>query len=188
MFTTTILKMAHIIIAFLIIHTAYAPPTNSSIEIVIDANENIENETQKLLIEAYSPLKSSESFQQINGKFDLMKLSNLQEWSNWTECKNGERLRFRACIPSKIIDNTISSNIDFTDNTTLDIHLSTLCHMKKIETERQFCFIPNKNKNTGQKLIDSNPFMIEDEITASYSKSKLKDNPEPIRVIEIYRT
>ncbi|VDO67860.1 unnamed protein product [Onchocerca flexuosa] len=116
-----------------------------------------------------------------------MKLSNLQEWSNWTECKNGERSRFRTCTPSKIIDNTISSNIDFTDNTTFDIYLSTLCHLKKIQTERQFCFTPNKDQNTGQKLINSNPFMIEDEITASYSKSKPTNNPEPVGVIEIYR-
>lgn len=115
-----------------------------------------------------------------------MKSSNWQEWSNWTGCRNGERTRFRSCVSSEITNDTISSNINFTDNLIVNDSLSMLCEMKKVETERQFCFLPNMNKNKDQKLKDPNPFTIEEEITATYLK-RPKINPEPIKVIEAHR-
>ncbi|KAM3717622.1 Uncharacterized protein ACO02O_01642 [Dirofilaria immitis] len=118
----------------------------------------------------------------------LMKLSDWQEWSSWTECKNGGRLRFRTCLSSKTIDITaINSNIDSIDNVTIDYPSSMLCQLKQNETERQFCFESNSDKNTGQKLIGSNPFMIENEIAAINFKRRSKINPKSIKVIKIHR-
>ncbi|KAL3984574.1 hypothetical protein ACH3XW_35075 [Acanthocheilonema viteae] len=178
MSTITVLTVIYFIISFLAIYTAHAPPTNSSIEIVIGVNENDKSDNQIRLVETYSPLTNSQSFQQISGKFNLIKSTNWQEWSMWTECKNEEHTRFRSCAQSQ--------NIDSNDNVTIDNPLSTPCEVEKVETERQFCFTPKKNKNKEQKSTNSNPFMIEEEIIANYLK-RPKNNLESIRVMEILR-
>ncbi|EFO15031.1 hypothetical protein LOAG_13483 [Loa loa] len=119
---------------------------------------------------------------------DLTKSSNWQEWSNWTKCKNNERIRFRSCISTKFIDNTITNDNNSIDNGTIDkTSLSMHCEIKKIESERQFCLISNMNKDKDQKLINPNPFMIETEIIGTYLK-RPKINHEPVKVIEIQYT
>lgn len=112
----------------------------------------------------------------------MIKLTNWQDWSEWSECKNEERTRFRSCV----LDGTTSSDIDPTDNEAVGDLLSALCEVEKIETERQYCFTAKRDENKDQNLANSNPFMIEEEITASHLK-RPKVNPEPVRVIEIHR-
>uniref|UniRef100_A0A0R3RZF0 SHSP domain-containing protein n=1 Tax=Elaeophora elaphi TaxID=1147741 RepID=A0A0R3RZF0_9BILA len=116
----------------------------------------------------------------------MTKSTQWEEWSKWTECKDEERTRFRACVQTEITDDTISGDIDFTDTANIDNLLPTLCEVKKIETERQLCFTAKKSKNGNQKFINPNPFMIEEEITAFYLK-RPKINPESVEVVKIYR-
>ncbi|VDN89803.1 unnamed protein product [Brugia pahangi] len=136
--------------------------------------------------------------------------TNWQEWSDWSKCRNDERTRFRLCVsslsslsslsPLSTLSSAISSSSStsqFTNDTmiinstnfnnnnaTIEMNLLTVCELNKIETEKQICFKANKNTNKNEKLVNLNPFMIEEEITATYLK-RPKINPEPIKIVKI---
>ncbi|VDK86266.1 unnamed protein product [Litomosoides sigmodontis] len=171
MMTTAILATTQFIIVFFLICTAFAPSTNSLMGIVVDADENERSKAEILQMEANSPVTSAQSFQQIN----LMKLTSWQEWSKWSKCGKEERfrMRFRSCV----LDDTIGSDIDAARG--------ALCEVGKTETERQHCFTARRTGSKDEKLSNWNPFMIEEEITASHFK-RPKANPEPVRVIELH--
>ncbi|VIO97970.1 Uncharacterized protein BM_BM17745 [Brugia malayi] len=161
-------------------------------------------------MEIYSPIASAKSLQQISGNFHSMLSTNWQEWSNWSKCRNDERTRFRLCVSplsplsplstlSSAVSSSSSSTSQFTNDTmiinstnfnnnnnnnnaTIEMNLLTICELNKIETEKQICFKANKN----EKLVNLNPFMIEEEITATYLK-RPKINPEPIKIVKIQR-
>lgn len=95
-----------------------------------------------------------------------------QEWSKWTRCNNGQRMRTRSCIPSEADDPAKPPSCPSGGEE---------------ETEKQLCFTAPNMDEHHQKLSSRGPHTVEHEIASIDLKRPKVIRHEPIGIVEIRR-